>query len=116
MLRRADAILTQLEDPSGTRARESPTEEPSDDVTPVFAAQVYMPNAGSDDALAAAVSAVENGLHEQPVNGAAVAPAAPTVPETNNVSPMSVENAQEEASTSSQTNQPQRERPAGLPE
>lgn len=63
MLKKADTVLKMLEDPEGSQtSRESPTEETTEDVTPVFAAQVFVPNPGSDDALAAAVSAVENGI------------------------------------------------------
>lgn len=62
MLRRAENVLNTLE--GGTRARESPPEEPQDEITPVFAAQVIVPS-NNDDPLAsisAAVSAVENGI------------------------------------------------------
>lgn len=65
MIRRAENILNHLEDPQGTRTRESPPEEPQDEVTPVFAAQVFVPHSHSEDPLAsisAAVSAVENDI------------------------------------------------------
>ncbi|GLV33829.1 uncharacterized protein CBL_11286 [Carabus blaptoides fortunei] len=65
MIRRAENILNHLEDPQGTRTRESPPEETQDEVTPVFAAQVFVPHSHSEDPLAsisAAVSAVENDI------------------------------------------------------
>lgn len=92
MLKRADNILNHLEDPQGTRNRESPTDEPQDDVTPVYAAQVLVPNNGSEEALAAALSAVENGiLREQ----STPQPASSGVNVESPATPMSVEQNQE---------------------
>lgn len=83
MIRRAENILNHLEDPQGTRTRESPPEEPQDEVTPVFAAQVFVPHSHSEDPLAsisAAVSAVENDIlqgeqQQQPEQAQADTPA-----------------------------------------
>lgn len=70
MLRRADNILNALEDPQDTRTNGTPTDDTQDDVTPVLAAQVYVPNvtnAATSEVLAAAVSSIDNGiLQEQP--------------------------------------------------
>lgn len=62
MLRRAENVLNALE--GGTRARESPPEEPQDEVTPVFAAQVIVPSINNDPlaSISAAISTVENGI------------------------------------------------------
>lgn len=91
MLKKADNILKILEDPEGNQgARESPTEESAEDVTPVFAAQVFVPNAGSDDALAAAVSAMESGILQDQANSVPIDNLTPVPP-----TPMNVEQNQE---------------------
>lgn len=118
MLRKADNILKILEDPERSQdTRESPSDETVEDVTPVFAAQVFVPNAGSDDALAAAVSAMENGILQDQA----------TVSTDSNIespsTPMSVEQNQENAESqpSSSASEPAqgtttREQPGQLPE
>lgn len=64
MLRRAEAVLSILENPQARNSETNPPEEAQDEVTPVFEAQVIVPNNQMNDTLneALVLSAVQNTL------------------------------------------------------
>lgn len=64
MLRRAEAVLNALENPSLPVPEQTAQEEPQEEVTPVFEARVIVPSNGANDLIDEAVvlSAVQNTL------------------------------------------------------
>lgn len=63
MLKRADAVIRSLEDPQARSNDQSPpSEEPQEEITPVFEARVIVPNTNEPLDEALVLSAVENSL------------------------------------------------------
>ncbi|KAI4471692.1 large proline-rich protein bag6 [Holotrichia oblita] len=70
MLRRAECVLSQLENPTSRNSDQASSEEPQEEVTPVFEARVIVPGSSLNEPIDEVISAVQNRL----LNATAPAP------------------------------------------
>ena len=62
MLRRIDTVLTLLENPNSRITERTPSEEPQEEVTPVFEARVVVPGNSMTEPLEEVFTAVHDTL------------------------------------------------------
>lgn len=62
MLRRAEGVLNQLENPTARPSEQTSSEEPQEEVTPVFEARVIVPSNSLNEPIEEVISAVQNTL------------------------------------------------------
>lgn len=62
MLRRAEGVLNQLENPTARGTEQASSEEPQEEVTPVFEARVIVPSNSLNEPIDEVISAVQNSL------------------------------------------------------
>lgn len=62
MLRRAECVLTMLENPASRGTDQAAAEEPQEEVTPVFEARVIVPSNSLNEPIDDVITAVQNSL------------------------------------------------------